>query len=132
MCLAHVLAVHYGEQFNSYRVRVLYFLWNSGQRLSKSKKTLIDHPSSATSPTESASLRECRHLPDNSASSNGRQTAASAYFASSWVEVDSRWPCQLKEHFNVHINLLCMCFCTIPSNGHTSLSTALVLCRTGC
>ena len=30
------------------------------------------------------------------------------------------------EHCNVHINLLCMCFCTIPSNGHTSLSTALV------
>ena len=30
------------------------------------------------------------------------------------------------EHFKVHINLLCMCFCTIPSNGHTSLSTALV------
>ena len=30
------------------------------------------------------------------------------------------------EHFNVHINLLCMCFGTIPSNGHTSLSTALV------
>ena len=26
----------------------------------------------------------------------------------------------------VHINLLCMCFCTIPSNGQTSLSTGLV------
>ena len=25
------------------------------------------------------------------------------------------------------LNLLCMCFCTIPSNSHTSLSTALVL-----
>ena len=33
----------------------------------------------------------------------------------------------LKEHFNVHSNLLCMCFCTIPSHAHTSLSTALVL-----
>ena len=31
------------------------------------------------------------------------------------------------EHSNVHINLLCMCFCAIPSNGHTSLSTSLVL-----
>ena len=24
----------------------------------------------------------------------------------------------LKEHFNVHINLLCRCFYTIPSNGY--------------
>ena len=32
-----------------------------------------------------------------------------------------------KEHFNVHINILCMCFCTIPWNGHSSLSTALVI-----
>ena len=25
--------------------------------------------------------------------------------------------CVFNEHFTVHINLLCMCVCTIPSNG---------------
>ena len=27
----------------------------------------------------------------------------------------------------ISISYVCMCFCTIPSNGHTSLSTALAL-----
>ena len=36
----------------------------------------------------------------------------------------------IKGAFDVHINLLCMCFCTIPSNGHTSLSTAIVIMET--
>ena len=41
----------------------------------------------------------------------------------------------LKRHVNVHIihslSLMYMCFCTIPSNGHTSLSTSLVLFLAG-
>ena len=36
----------------------------------------------------------------------------------------------IKGAFDVHINLLCMCFYTIPSNGRTSLSTAVVIMET--
>ena len=42
------------------------------------------------------------------------------------MAVDILCSVSLKEHFNVRINLLCMCFCTIPSIDHTRLNTALV------